>query len=451
LTRPNSPRAIIVSNFLNATVHLGLAAEEASTNVRLIRCGVITGHVSDGQGQPVRFAIVLAMPKPSGAAPLLPDFRSGHLATVDVRGNYRIHNLPPGQYAVAVSYGASTFAVGSSGSAATAPTLGSGFLFYPDNARPQFLNISSGEERRNLDFAIRTSALHVVSGKVDLAAPKDQFWLALSSLDQPALAVAIAQSEADGSFRFSGVSDGSYYLFAARTDGSRGPQGAYLTPEPLFARTRVDVVSQDVADLTVRPEKGRSASFLLKVAKSSSPSSACPTTAQVALKSLEDWGVQLERRASINLEKAETISKLAPARYGVSVTGLGDKCYSSANPILDLGGSADAAPIVITVAPAGSIHGHVDTGGQSPASIAVVLMAEETGDDAPTVQVAIPDAESRFAFDNLRPGRYRIATGPQGRIVEVEVHSATTTEVDLKWDRPPGLSNREERTNPCTD
>src|SRR5258708_31386231 len=85
-------------NYLNATVRLGLTADDASTNVRLIRCGVITGLVYVRQGQPVRSAMVLAMPKPAGGLPLRPDFSSGHFAIVDARGNYRIHTLPPGQY-----------------------------------------------------------------------------------------------------------------------------------------------------------------------------------------------------------------------------------------------------------------------------------------------------------------------------------------------------------------
>src|SRR5882762_1076050 len=60
-------------NYLNATVRLRLSADETSTNLRLIRCGAITGHVSDGQGQPARFALVWAMQKPAGGTPLLPD------------------------------------------------------------------------------------------------------------------------------------------------------------------------------------------------------------------------------------------------------------------------------------------------------------------------------------------------------------------------------------------
>jgi hypothetical protein len=436
-------------NYLNATVSLRLAAGSTSSDLRLVRCGVIAGHVADRQGQPVRGAIVMAMPKPTGG-PLLPDFSSGHFATVDARGGYRIYNLPPGQYAVAVSYGASTLAVGTSGSASTAASLGSGFLFYPGNARPQFLNISQGEERRGLDFAILTSDLHSVSGKVDLPTPKDRFWLALSPLDQLGLAVAVTESDADGAFRFNGVPSGSYHLFASKTGGARGARGGILGADPLFARSRVDLVSQDVGDLTVLPAKGRSQAFVIRVAESSGPGTACPRTAQLVLKPLEDWGVQLDRLISMTLEREETVSMLAPSRYVVSVTGVGDTCYSTANPVLDLSGAAEAGPVVVTVTPAGSLRGKLDPGGQSSSRFAIVLLAVEAGDSAPAVQIALPDSESQFTFGSLRPGRYRIAAVPVAeasqsrwlaepeRMVEVEVHGAVASELNLTAPTPDG-------------
>jgi hypothetical protein len=134
---------------------------------------------------------------------------------------------------------------------------------------------------------------------------------------------------------------------------------------------------------------------------------------------------------------------LAPSRYVVSVTGLGDTCYSTANPVLDLSGAAEAGPVVITVAAAGSIRGKLDAGGQSSSLFAIVLLAVEAGDDAPTVQVALPNTESQFTFVSLRPGRYRIAAVPVAeasqsnwlsepeRMLEVEVHGAVASEVNL--------------------
>src|SRR6202022_3769449 len=124
-------------------------------------------------------------------------------------------------------------------------------------------------------------------------------------------------------------------------------------------------VSQDVADFTVLPAKGRSMAFVMRAEKSSGSGTACPHTAQIVLKPLEDWGVHLDRFTSLSLEKEETVSMLAPSRYVVSVTGLGDTCYSTANPVLDLSGAAEAGPVVVTVAAAGSIRGKLDAGGQS--------------------------------------------------------------------------------------
>jgi hypothetical protein len=57
--------------------------------------------------------------------------------------------------------------------------------------------------------------------------------------------------------------------------------------------------------------------------------------------------------------------------------------------------------------------------------------------------VAIPDAESRFSFTSLRPGKYRIAAKPAGdgaesrwaadlkQMTEIQVAGGSAVEVDL--------------------
>jgi len=103
-------------NFIGAT--LRLAALPGPLTIRLVRCAVITGQVLDSQGQPVLGATVYAMPKPP-EGPLMPYSQPtpGTYTRVGERGQYRLHNLPPGEYAVVTSYGASTAAFGSSGGA----------------------------------------------------------------------------------------------------------------------------------------------------------------------------------------------------------------------------------------------------------------------------------------------------------------------------------------------
>jgi len=89
----------------------------------------------DDQNQPVPGANVWAMPEGPDCKPGQRQLTQGRWTAVDARGRYRIFNLPPGSYAVAVTYGASSFIMGSGGGPVTAARLGSGYRFYPDNSR----------------------------------------------------------------------------------------------------------------------------------------------------------------------------------------------------------------------------------------------------------------------------------------------------------------------------
>jgi hypothetical protein len=420
-------------NYLNATLRLKLGAAPAQVTARMVRCGSITGSVTDGQGQSVRGATVLVMRKPAAGLPLRPDLvTTGRTALVDGRGQYRIFNLPPGEYAVAVSYGASTIAIGSSGNPATASSLGSGFLFYPSNSRPQFLSISDGEEHRGIDFSLSPAAFFTVSGKVELPDEKSRFWLALSNPDQPALAAAVTQAQPDGTFRFQGISPGSYDLLAVKTGGARNNRGTIPDAEPLFARTRIAIGGGNLEGLSVIPAPSRSVILTLRTV------AGCPTTAQVVLSGIEDWGAFLETQATLKAGEETTVSGLAPTRYSVGVSKLGNACFASEVPTLDLTGSA-TSPVTVTVAQAGIVRGRVNTGGQPPTDFAVMLVLTNPTDPAEGgVQMAVPDADSRVSFTGLRPGRYRMAVVPAadkipapGAMLEFEVRGGATAEIDL--------------------
>src|ERR1035437_4082785 len=173
------------ANFVGATVRLASLA--GGLLIRLVRCGVITGQVVDAQGQPILGVAVYAMPKPLHG-PLMPFSApaAGSLTRVDERGQYRLFGLPPGEYAVAAAYGASTSMSGSSGGAEVRSGIGSGVQVYPSNLRPQVFAVTGVELYRNIDFSIVPAGLHNLSGKVELPDPKSKYWLALTTADQPA-------------------------------------------------------------------------------------------------------------------------------------------------------------------------------------------------------------------------------------------------------------------------
>lgn len=257
---------------------------------------------------------------------------------------------------IVVSYGASTTAVGSSGSAATSSRLGSGFQFYPENPRPRVFEIAGGEQTRNIDFTLQTGGVYSVSGKVELPEAKGTYWLALTPVEQTAMASAVTQTNAEGQFSFTNIPAGSYHLFASGPTRSRSSHGANLDRDPYFARGRVDL-TQNIEGLAIAVEKGRSISVRLNVDPSTKVDPTCASTAQLVLSSVEDWSSRLETKAAIDFSKPAAVGSLAPARYSATVSGLAAGCYVAREIAVDLSGSTIPSSISIPISPAGSIRG----------------------------------------------------------------------------------------------
>jgi hypothetical protein len=403
----------------------------AALMVRLVRLGVISGRVTDASGQPVRGARVLALTRDEAGALQPPARTAGMTAAVDEAGRYRLHGLPPGEYAVAVSYGASPLVVGSTGRTPAALSVGSGLRIHPGNARPEFFTITGGEEHR-VDFSILPGALFNVSGKVELPAPAMRFWVALTDADQPVLASAVATAGEDGSFRFDGIPQGSYHLFAAGPVRGYGGGGSVLDAEPLYGRMRVEVSADHVSGLTVGVAKGVSAAIRLRAERGAE--AACPGAAQVTVTSLEDWAAGLHRTVDAGFDKPTVIERLAPARYRLTAARLGENCYQASEAVLDLTGS-DPGTVTIPLAPAGAIRGRLK--GENAAQFTVILLRDGA------VQAAVPAPDGRFSFAGLAPGKYRIAVqrsseapksrwlSEKGWLIELDVPGGAPTEVEL--------------------
>jgi hypothetical protein len=396
--------------------------------VRLVRLGAVTGQVTDERGQPVRGALAFAMAKPPGWSFLKP---FGAPASADGQGHYRLYDLPPGQYVIAVSY------------AAYGEVASSGVQLYPTKWSPRLFTVSGGEEYSGIDFTILPGPLCRVSGMIELPKPGLRFVVSLVAVDQPALAVATQQTGPDGAFSFGRIAPGSYDLLASGpVGGARSGLVAVLGLDPHFGRIHVEVTG-DLEELSIPVRTSFSAPFVLRPATTQQPASACPSSATLTLSPLEAWGVRIGGTAEVSFVKESNIDGLAPGRYYAAINMPGDTCYGAADMVLDLNGATGSSPVAIPVAPAGSIQGQLRTGSARPLDLAVVLLASGSTAEAQFVRIAIPNAESRFAFDNLRPGRYRIAVQPAAgrsgtRLVpnlsemfEIEVAGGAPTDVEL--------------------
>lgn len=395
-------------NYLSVTLRLEIAAASpAPLTIPLIHYGVVSGKVLDQQGQPVQGARILALPmRPDGTL----DGQAGRPGDIQGasgdNGQYRLYRLTPGRYALAVAHDSMA-------------NVGSNFLFAMENSRPRVFQITSGEEYRDINFTLLTSNLVRVEGTIQTGKP-GSYGVAIIARDHPEVSVSQMLAAKDGKFHFDGIPAGSYDLVAAGPTNSYGYRNVVVEPGALFGRISFDITGARIDPLTVPLAEGRAAALLLHAAKG------CPETVAVRLVPLEDLGVFSRAEVDLHLNQTAKITDLAPGKYRAEVIVQGNPCYQAAPVTLDVRGASITEPIALTIDVPGSITGRLDAPNPGETSISLTPIP---GNASP-VLVVYPDSDGRFAFSELRPGRYRIMA--KGNVTEWDVAAGASTQVELK-------------------
>jgi len=417
------------ANYVTTTFKLRVPS--GSPLIRMVRFGVIDGQAMDAQGKPLPGRIldygrtigstrITVLVKEPGTEEL----RTFRELPVEEAGHYRVYDLPPGEYALGIWY--------------SGLNDGSGMQLYPDNSHPRMFTVMGGEEYSNINFVVVARPAWRVSGKVVIPeGVKGTFQLALGLTDQPTLPVGMTLSERDGSFHFEKIPAGTYDLFVA------GPTGGYSAFEsilghgdPYFGRMRINVGGQNLEDVNISVSGGKAVKLLLRGVGTEGVPEGCPQKASVTVSSLEPWGTRFMSGGHAEFGKEQTVSALAPGRFRVDATDLGPGCFQVNRPVVDLGGDV-AGPVAIEVASAGSIQGSLPAGGAY-----TVVLLPVAGTDGAEARFATPDANGRFGFEAIPPGRYRISVqaadaSRRSRWVsaqggkEVQVAGGTPTSVQL--------------------
>ncbi|MBQ01403.1 MAG: hypothetical protein CL477_12040 [Acidobacteria bacterium] len=217
-------------------------------DVALLPAGVISGHVTSQDGQPVAFAEVEAL-RPrleSNVRVLLPVGR----AESNERGEFRLVGLPPGHYYVAAIDPADEGTADATGQIHWTQT------FYPGTstaAGAERVRLTSGATLTDIDFPVLGTSRVTVRGQ--LINP-DNSELATGSVimgpeSDEGLALGAAQAaivRPDGTFEFANVSPGGYRLRASARTMLPGPT--------LFGSFQLDVQDAAISNALLSLSRG---------------------------------------------------------------------------------------------------------------------------------------------------------------------------------------------------
>ncbi|MEO5925827.1 MAG: carboxypeptidase-like regulatory domain-containing protein [Bryobacteraceae bacterium] len=429
--------------------------------LQVAKLGVISGRVTDNQGNGVRNFAVAAVPMPTDGSPLRVYNSRPKGAVTDAAGRYRIFGLPAGDYVVLALAGnaRSTADVPNSGIADT--SHGNTAEYYPSGKSPAVLAIRSGEQHTNIDLKGYSGPLFNIHGTVTGPSPDTPYRVSLVA-EFVGIPLASSTAQPGKEFQFDHVAPGTYKIVASRqiptavsnlldqinsgqiavnADNQaaimkqlEAAQTADNDPankkriDLAFAETTV-TVSQDLNGVTLSARPAVDAKLSYQAPQN------CPSSVQLTLTPIEYLGVGTNTK-KLEAGVALPLSDLPASAYGVSLplaesTG----CYAVTS-LIDFRQVSPGATVPIVVANRGRIQGKITTTGYSPDEFTVVL----TTADGISKKTFLLAKDSTFSIPNVLPGRYRLsairrtATRVAAADQNIVVESGGTAEVEF-----PGL------------
>jgi hypothetical protein len=389
------------ANYIETSIQIRAESFGESLVFRLVRCGTVAGRVTDPNGGPIGHAYMFALGGPETV-----------YARTDANGEYRVFGLAPGKYRIAVAFGQPTLAVASTGVPPSLGPSGAGVLFYPEE-----LTVVSGDEHVHIDFAIASSPLFHVSGRVDAPdTPTGEYWVALASMKTPEIATSVAIAGKDRSFHFEGVPPGSYNLFVSGPSDARG-LGAVLGEHPMFVRAQIEVTAQDVEGLRLRVAPALTLPILVRAGQGCSPK------AHVSVSAIEDWAADLNRSAQSDENGNALLTRAAPTRFRVYAKS--DLCFQATDVVADLS-AASVKPVEVRMSRGASIKVHV-----SPSMPVILIGGGKT-------RAELPDAEGNVEFGGLPAGHYRLkgSEGLSKNTLEADLQAGEIQKIELDLRKP---------------
>jgi hypothetical protein len=388
----------------------------------MIVSGVVTGRVTNEDGEPMVSAQVVALQRPSEEE-LEGEGRSASRkwrlqpvssAQTDDRGQYRIFGLTPGEYylkAVDSSEPDPNTLVHEA--SWIRDLLGSEYApaYFPGVAQAsqaQVIFVKAGDEVQADVFMQRTKTVEIAGHVIGRDGPAKNTSLSLRLAGDDYGMDRQATTDEKGSFELKGVPPGSYVIFAYQRDEGNGVYYAQ-------GQQKVEVSDENLDSITISVGGGFSFQGRVTVDGASSPKL---DRIGIVLSRVDD-DEQLGGQGRVKKDGTFEIKSVSDGNYGVSVWGLENDWYVKSvrlggDDILEKGlqvekGSSDGRLEVVVSSGIGQLEGSV-SGGDGPIIGASVRASPEpeTPYNRSRSRGARTDQTGHFSLTGLAPGRYRV-------------------------------------------
>jgi protocatechuate 3,4-dioxygenase beta subunit len=241
------------------SVILSDGEEVEGVNIQLLRGGVITGRVTDQDGNPLieaRVALLRIDQRGQREQFYLPHISS--ILQTDDRGVYRIYGLPAGRYIVAAGQGNESIVARNAAHPRT---------YYPDTtdeSLAKIIEVASGSEQSDIDIVIgRPLKTFTATGRIIDAMNRRPvanviYGIATGMTESGAFSNFTTfsnRSNSNGEFRIEGLIPGSYAAIAR----VEAPSDLYAEPSQFV------IIDSDVSGLVIKLHRGTSLSGQLLI------------------------------------------------------------------------------------------------------------------------------------------------------------------------------------------
>ena len=401
---------------MGTTISVAPGQEVTQIEFRLQPHAVITGRVTDEEGEPIAYVQVQTMMYRymQGRRQLVP---SGGGMTNDL-GEYRIFGLAPGRYYLSATVrqmGMMMGAIDRSVPAPNQPELGYAPTYYPgthDPAGAVQIQVAAGRPLANMDMRLTRTRTVRVRGRLIGASnnPMSRPMISLMPRDAGYMVFdrqMMTSRRPDGSFELRGVIPGAYYLIAQSFDAG----------ERQVARVPVDVGNTDVENVELALAPGQDLTGTVRVESDTpvNPSTVRLFLEPVVMSPMGGGGGP----GPVKEDGSFVIRSVAPDTYRVRVMGGQNQFYLKSVTVgQDLAkdgeftvtpGTSPVITVLVSTA-GGQVSGTVKGEKDTPAQGATVVLVPDTTrrQRQDLYRMATTDQYGKFSLTAIAPGDYKL-------------------------------------------